>query len=547
MSASVSEALDRNCWATTPTSVDTRSRRVALIVVCLGSLMIVLDTTIVNVALPSIRESLGFSLTSLAWVVNAYTLSFGGLLLLAGRLGDVFGRRRLFMAGVALFTAASLACGLSGTPAILIGARAVQGFGAAIVSAVSLSIITSLFVESTERAKAMGVFGFVAAGGGSIGVLIGGVLTGLFNWHWVFLVNVPIGVGVYALSLRVLPAGEGRGANDRLDVKGALIVTSALLAGVYGVVNADQAGWLSSQTLSLLGSAVALLVAFIVAEARTTFPLVPLRLFRRRNLAMANVVGILWAATLFAWFFLSALYLQLVLGYNALHVGLAFLPESVIMAAMSLGISAKLVTRFGLRTPLASGLVLAAAGLLLLTRAPVGGHYATDVLPSMVLLGLASGTVFNPLLLAAMGEVQPSESGIASGLVNSSFMMGGALGLAVLASASNARVDSLLASGHGRLVALDSGYHVAFWAGTVFALLAAYLSAFQLQPPRPAPTAVATDDAVPRLDDADHVELSSRDQPRGWGDEIESSASTYVSGRTHLQIRCRTAPGAGKE
>ncbi len=298
---------------------DSRNRWIALVLLCMGSLMIVLDTTIVNVALPSIRSSLGFSQTSLAWVVNAYMLTFGGFLLLGGRLGDHFGHRRLFVAGILLFTVASLACGLSTAKGMLVAARAVQGFGGAIVSAVALSLIVSLFVEPTERGKAMGVFGFVAAGGGTLGVLLGGVLTDVLDWHWIFLVNVPIGIAVCALAPRVLPASHGSRSGGRLDAAGAVIVTAGLILAVYAIVNGNQVGWLSARTLGLLAGSVALLATFGVVESRVRSPLMPLGLLRRRNLATANVVGVLWAAAMFAWFFLSALYLQLVLGYTPLR------------------------------------------------------------------------------------------------------------------------------------------------------------------------------------------------------------------------------------
>jgi EmrB/QacA subfamily drug resistance transporter len=458
------------------TALDDRTRWLALIVLCLGDLMIVLDSTIVNVALPSIREDLGFSQTSLAWVVNAYLLTFGGFLLLGGRLGDLFGHRRLFLIGILVFTLASIACGVSTTQGLLVGARAVQGVGGAIVSAVALSLIMMLFTETGERAKAMGVFGFVMAGGGSLGVILGGVLTDVLSWHWIFLVNVPIGVGVYVLCLRLLPPSRGVAGSGRLDVAGAVTITAALMLAVYAIVNGNDAGWISAQTLGLLAAAAALLVLFLAIEARVRSPLVPLGLFKLRNVATANVVGVLWAAAMFAWFFLSALYLQLVLGYSPLEVGLAFLPATVIMGAFSLGLSAKLVMRFGIRPPLATGLGLATLGLLLFARAPVDGQFAVDVLPSMILLGFGSGMAFNPVLLAAMSDVEPSESGLASGVVNTSFMMGGALGLAILASVAASRTDHLLASGDDPLVALNGGYHAAFLLGALFAVAAAVVS-----------------------------------------------------------------------
>ena len=462
-------------------TMDGRNRWLALIVLCLGTLMIVLDTTIVNVALPSIRTDLGFSQTSLAWVVNAYLLTFGGFLLLGGRLGDLYGHRRLFVSGITLFTVASLACGLANSQGLLETARAVQGVGGAIASAVSLSLTMTLFTETGERAKAMGIFGFVASGGGSIGVLLGGVLTNSLDWHWIFLVNIPIGVAVVALSFRLLPGGGGRAATARLDIAGALTVTAALMLAVYAVVNGNQLGWTSGRTLGCLGGAVVLLASFLLIESRVGAPLVPLALFRLRNVATANAVGVLWAAAMFAWFFMSALYLQLVLGYSPLRVGLAFLPANLIMGACSVGISAKLVMRFGIKPPLVVGLSVAAVGLVLFARAPVGGHFLVDVLPSMILLGLGAGIAFNPVLLAAMSDVAPDEAGLASGVVNTAFMMGGALGLAVLASLATSRTDTLRAAGDGPLASLVGGYHLAFIAGAAFAAGAAALGAALLR------------------------------------------------------------------
>jgi EmrB/QacA subfamily drug resistance transporter len=458
-----------------------RSRWIALMVLCLGSFMIVLDTTIVNVALPSIRVDLAFTEASLAWVVNAYMLFFGGFLLLGGRLGDLFGSRRLFVGGIALFTVASLAAGLSSSQYVLVAARAAQGLGGALASATGLSLIMALFTAPAERAKAMGIVGFVSAGGGSVGVLLGGVLVSAFGWHSVFVVNIPVGVAVSVLCLRLIPATRGAAAGARLDIAGAITVTASVMTAVYAIVNGNDAGWTSPQTLGLLAIAATLLVAFLAIETRVADPLVPLGLLRMRNLATANVMGVFWAAAMFAWFFLSALYLQIVLGYAPLQVGLAFLPGNLIMAIFSIGISAKLVMRYGIQRPLAVGLTLAGAGLLLLVRAPVGGSYLTDVLPSMVLLGLGAGMAFNPMLLAAMSEVRPEQSGLASGLVNTSFMLGGALGLAILASLASAQTGAAAASGADPLAALTSGYHAAFAVGAAFAIAAAALGGFVLR------------------------------------------------------------------
>ena len=458
-------------------TLDRRTRWLALYVLCLGDLMIVLDATIVNVALPSIRGDLGFSEASLAWVVNAYLLTFGGFLLLGGRFGDLFGHRRLFLAGIAVFTGASLACGLSTTQGFLVGARAVQGLGGAVVSAVALSLILTLFQEPAERTKAMGFFGFVMAGGGSIGVLLGGVLTDALSWHWIFLVNIPVGIAVFVLCLRLIPGSRGQAASGRLDIAGAVTVTAALMLAVYAIVNGNSDGWTSAQTLGLLGAAVALLGAFVGIESRVSSPLVPLRLFRLRNVAVSNGVGVLWAAAMFAWFFLAALYLQLVLGYDPLHVGLAFLPANLIMGAFSLGLSARLVIRFGVRVPIAVGMGLVAVGLALFARAPVDGNFLVDVLPSMIVLGIGVGMAMNPVLMAAMSDVEPSESGLASGIVNTAFMMGGALGLAVLASLAARRTGSLTAQGQSAVAALNGGYHLAFLVGAAFAVVAAALAA----------------------------------------------------------------------
>src|SRR5438876_10946921 len=471
-----------------------RGRWIALYVLCLATLMIVLDVTIVGVALPSIKKDLGFSQSSLAWVVNGYLLTYGGFLLLGGRLGDLFGHRRLFLIGLSLFTLSSLACGLSTTQGALIASRCVQGVGGAITSAVSFGLVMTLFVEPADRAKAMGVMGFVASGGGSIGVLLGGVITDVISWTWIFLVNVPIGALVFVLSMRLLEPSRGFATSRRLDVLGAVSVTAALMLAVYAI-NSHPGGWGSGTTIGLIAAAVLLLGGFIAWEHRNAEPLMPLRLFAHRNLAVANVAGVLWAAAMFAWFFMSALYLQLVLGYSPLKVGLAFLPGNLIMGALSIGISAKLVMKYGYRRPLAVGLFSAALGLALFARAPVDGHFLVDVLPSMVLLGFGAGIAFNPVLLAAMGDVEPQEAGLASGIVNTSFMMGGALGLAVLASIASARTRSL--GGSASLSALTSGYHAAFIGGAICAALAAALGITLLREAQGAPAQQGEYEAAP--------------------------------------------------
>jgi len=427
-----------------------RKRWLAFYLLCAGEFMIVIDTTIVNVALPSIQESLRFSDSSLVWVVNAYMVTYGGFLLLGGRLGDLYGQRRWFLFGTALFTVASLVCALANTQWLLVVARAVQGLGGAAVSAIALSLIMNLFTEAGERAKAMGIYGFICAGGGSVGVLAGGVLTSALGWHWVFLVNLPIGALVCAFCFTLLSPDVAPAEKRRLDVAGAITVTLASMLAIYGIVNA---------TYALLVVAAALLAAFLILESRLRDPLMPLRLFRVRSLVVTNVIGVLWAAAMFAWFFISALYMQLVLGYTPMQIGLAFLPPNLIMAAFSIGLSAKLVMRFGLKLPIGIGMLLAAAGLGLLAVAPNGGGFLIHVLPGMLLLGLGCGMALNPVMLAGMSDVDPGESGLASGVLNTSFMMGGALGLAALASLSEAK-----------------GYHAAFAAGALFALAAAGLA-----------------------------------------------------------------------
>ncbi len=464
-----------------------RTRWWALLVLCMGVLMIVLDTTVVNVALPSIRAQLHFSETSLVWVMNAYLLTFGGFLLLGGRLGDLFGHRRLFLSGVALFTLASLGCGLADSQGVLIVARAIQGVAGAVVSAVALSLIMNLFVEHEERAKAMGIYGFVCSAGGSLGLLLGGVLTSSLNWHWVFLINVPIGIVVCVWVPRLLGKGSRPDSSPTLDIAGATTVTTSLTLAVYAVVNGNETGWTSARTLGLLACAVVLFASFLLIESRARAPLMPLGLFRLRSLVGANIAATLWAAAMFAWFFISTLYLQLVLGAGPMQVGFAFLPANLIMAVFSLGLSAKLVVRFGVKRPLAAGLLFAAAGLACFARAPVGGSILPDVVPGMMLLGVGAGMAFNPLLLAAMSGVPARDSGLASGLVNTSFMMGGALGLAVLASLAAARTGAMLREGSVRVTALSSGYHVAFAAGLICALAAGALAVILIpaEPPLP--------------------------------------------------------------
>jgi EmrB/QacA subfamily drug resistance transporter len=459
-----------------------RSRWVALVVLCVGMLMIVLDATIVNVALPSIQHDLHFTQSSLAWVVNAYLITFGGLLLLAGRLGDLFSRRGVFLAGLAVFTAASALCGFAHSQALLVTARFIQGAGGAMTSAVILGVIVTMFPEPREQAKAIGVFSFVASAGGSVGLLLGGVLTQAINWHWIFFVNLPIGVATAILALRYVARDKGVGVRAGADLPGAVLITASLMLLVYTIVEpASKHGWGSSQTLLLGAGALALLAGFLVREATARNPLMRLGIFRSRNLSGANAVQALMVAGMFGMFFLGALYLRRVLGYDALEIGLAYLPVTVAIGTLSLGYAEKLITRFGARTTLLPGLVLIAAGLAYFSRAPVHATYAADVLPAMLLMGIGAGLVFPALMTLAMGGVDPSEAGLASGIVNTSLQVGGALGLAVLATLSSTHTKHLLAAGHSQASALTGGYRLAFLIGVGFALAAVAVAATVLQ------------------------------------------------------------------
>jgi EmrB/QacA subfamily drug resistance transporter len=462
-------------------SSDTDTRRwLALYVLCGGMLMIVLDATVVNVALPSIQDDLGFTQSSLAWVVNAYLIAFGGLLLLAGRLGDLVGQRRVFLAGLAVFTAASLACALAQTQGMLIAARFVQGAGGAVASAVILGMIVTMFPEPREQAKALGVYSFVASAGASIGLLAGGILTETISWHWIFFVNVPIGIAVALLAVRLVADREGIGLGQGADVPGALLLTSGLMLGAYTILEVGEQGWGSSQTLGLGGIAAALLTAFVVRQARVENPLMPLRLFRSRNVAAANVVMGLLVVGFFGMFFMGALYMQDILGYDPLEVGLAFLPSCIVMGTLSLGFAERLIMGIGARAALIAGLSVASAGLLLFTQAGVGANWATDLLPVMLLLGTGAGLAFPALMTLAMSGATPSDSGLASGLVNTTTQVGGAFGLAVLTTLASERTDSLTGTAHD--VAVNSGYHLAYLIGGVLMALAALVAAVVIRP-----------------------------------------------------------------
>jgi len=460
-----------------------RNRWIALYVLCVGMLMIVLDVTVVNVALPSIQSDLGFSQSSLAWVVNAYLIAFGGLLLLAGRFGDILGRKNVFLAGLGIFTVASLACGAAQSQGVLVAARFIQGVGGAMTSAVILGMIVTMFPEPRERAKAIGVYGFVASAGGSIGLLAGGVLTQWINWHWIFFVNVPIAIATAVLAMRLLDRDEGIGFGDGADVPGAVLITSSLMLGVYMIVKpAADYGWGSGRALGFAAVTLALLAAFVVREARARNPLMPLHIFRSRNVSGANVVQALLVAGMFGMFFMGALYLQRVLGYDALGIGVAFLPATLVMGILSLRYAERLIMRFGARTTLLPGMVLTAAGLALFTQAPVDGGYVRHVLPVMILLGFGIGVSFPALMTLAMSGATPQDAGLASGLVNTTAQVGGALGLAVLATLSATRSDSLIADGDPTATALTSGYHLAFLVGAALVVGAIVVAVTVIKP-----------------------------------------------------------------
>ncbi len=482
------EIADVSGPAVRPSAVADRSRWVALVVLCAGMLMIVLDVTVVNVALPSIQSDLGFSQAGLAWVVNAYLIAFGGLLLLAGRLGDLISRRRVFLTGLAVFTTASLLCGLAQTQGLLIAARFVQGVGGALTSAVILGMIVTMFPDPREQAKAIGVYAFVASAGGAIGLLVGGVLTQGLNWHWIFFVNLPIGLATAAASARLLERDTGIGLGRGADVPGAVLITSGLMLTVYTIVEpAADLGWGAGRTLLFTAVSLSLIAAFVVREATAPNPLVPFRLFRSRNLAGANLVQVPVVAGMFGMFFLGALYMQRVLGYGALDTGLAFLPVTITMGTLSLKYTDRLAMRFGARATLLAGLALIAAGLALFTLVPDRADYLADILPTTILMGTGAGLAFPALMSLTMSGATPSDAGLASGLANTTMQVGGAVGLAVLATLAAGRTNSLLTDGYTANTALTDGYRLGFLVATGLILAAAAVAVTVLRSERRQP------------------------------------------------------------
>jgi EmrB/QacA subfamily drug resistance transporter len=529
--------------STTGAAIDDGRRWLALYVLCVGMLMIVLDATIVTVALPSIQEDLGFSQNDLAWVVNAYLIAFGGLLLLAGRVGDLVGRRRVFLIGLGVFTGASLLCALAQSQGLLIGARFVQGIGGALTSAVILGIIVTMFPEPHDQAKAIGIYTFVAVGGGSIGLLAGGVLTQTINWHWIFFVNLPIGVATALFAVRLVEDRPGLGLTAGADLPGAALLIGGLMLGVYTILGVAEHGWGSTQTLALGAVAIALLAVFILRQARIANPLMPLRLFQSRNVTGANLVQALLVVGMFGMFFLGALYLQRVLGYDALQVGLAYMPMTLVMGTMSFRFTAQLNTRFGPEATLLPAMAAIALGLLLLARTPVDANYAIDIAPAMVALGLGAGLAFPSLMTLAMSGATPSDSGLASGLVNTSAQVGGAIGLALLATLATERTENMLSDGESTASALTSGYHIAYLVGAGAVLLASAIALRTLRSPAPASAAEPMPEPAPPVE-APAVQVSAK--PLLASVTAASKGSCLDTG-TGLTIGCGACPpGAAK-
>jgi EmrB/QacA subfamily drug resistance transporter len=457
-------------------------RWLALVVLCTGSLMIILDQTIVTVALPAIQQDLGFAPADLAWVVNAYVIPFGGLLLLAGRLGDLVGRKRIFVSGLVLFTAASVVCGLATTAPALVAARFAQGFGGAVTSAVILGMVVAMFPGRRDRALAIGVYSFVGSAGASLGFFAGGLLTQGIGWHWIFFVNVPIGVVTAVLAARIFPPERGTGLRAGADATGAVLVTAGLMVGVYAIVEAANYGWSSAHTLGFGAAALVLLGGFVLRQATARRPLLPLRVFGSRTVSGGNLAQALMVAAAIGFQFLISLYLQRVLGYGPIETGVAVVPTAVVIGIVSLGFSARLNARFGPRAVLLVGLVLIAAALGLLTRLPADGQYFVDLMPSLLVLGAGAGLALPAVTALAMSGATAEDAGLASGLVNTTQQIGAALGLAVMASLAAGRTDRALAAGSAAAEALTDGYRLAFGVGVAFVVAAVVVAAVVLRP-----------------------------------------------------------------
>ncbi|MGI8607676.1 MAG: MFS transporter [Candidatus Dormibacteria bacterium] len=457
------------------------SRWVALLILCAGFLMVVVDTTVVNVALPAIQRDLGFTQAGLAWVINAYLVAFGGFLLLAGRLGDLVGRKRVFLAGLLMFTAASVLCGLSFSQPVLIGARFVQGIGGAVSSSVILGMVVTMFQEPSERARALGIFAFVASAGGAVGLLLGGVITQNASWHWIFFINLPIGVATALLGQRMIDDDKGIGLSEGADVAGAVLVTAALMLGIYTIVESDRYGLGSVHTLGFGALALCLLAAFVARQRTAARPLMPLGLFASRNFSGANLIQALMVAAFFGFFFLGTLDMQKVLHYGPMQVGLAFLPNTVAMAALSISWAARLITHFGARRVLLVGLCFVTASMVLFALSPTEAQYVTWFLPAMILVGAGAGLSFTSLSMIAMADSTPSDAGVAGGILNTVTQVGAALGLAVFATVSSERTRQLLAQGHGTAPSLSDGFHLTWTISAVVLVVAVALAATLLK------------------------------------------------------------------
>jgi EmrB/QacA subfamily drug resistance transporter len=477
------EQLERPQSIAAETRSSDRRRWIALAVLCLGQLMMVLDATIVNVALPSIQHDLHFSQGNLTWVMNGYLITFGGFLLLAGRLGDLVGRKRVFLTGLIMFTVASVLCGVANTQGLLIGARLLQGVGGAVASSVILAIIVTEFPERVEQAKAMGLYAFVSAGGGSIGLLAGGVLTQSLDWHWIFFVNVPIGLVAFALGRALVVENEGIGLSGGVDWLGSALITLATMLGAFAIVKSTEYGLLSARTLGVGFTSLALLAGFLVLEGRLANPIMPLRVLRLRMLMGSSLVRGLLVTGMFSAFFLGSLYLERVLGYSAINTGLAFLPLTASIAIMSVGLSARAAERFGALNTLAAGLASIVAGLLLLATAGVHASYFPGLFFAFLLIGLGAGASFLPLLTMGMADAPARDAGLASGIINVSVQLFGAIGLASLGTIATDHTKALASSGHTLTAALTGGYHLAYVVAAVcvgIGILAAFLV---LRPP----------------------------------------------------------------
>ncbi len=474
--------LFRASETTTPEQAE-RRRWIALAVLCLGQLMMVLDSTIVNVALPSIQRDLHFTQGNLTWVIDGYLITFGGLLLLAGRLGDLVGRKRVFLTGLVLFTAASVLCGLASSQGMLIGFRLLQGAGGAVASSVILAIIVTEFPEKAEQAKAMGLYAFVSAGGGSIGLLAGGALTQSLDWHWIFFVNVPIGLVAFVLGRALIEENETIGLAGGVDVAGSILITLATMLGAFAIVKSSEYGLTSARTLGAAGGSVVLLVSFLVLEGRLANPIMPLRILRLKMLMASSLVRGLLVTGMFSAFFLGSLYLERVLGYDAIETGLAFMPLTISIAVMSMGLSARAMGRFGPVATLAAGLGGIIAGLLLLAAQGLHAAYFPGLFFAFLLLGLGAGSSFMPLLTIGMSDTPKQDAGLASGIINVSVQLFGAIGLAALGTIATDHTKALASSGHGALEALTGGYHLAYLVGAIAVGAGIVAAALLLRPP----------------------------------------------------------------